>query len=327
MMKKNWCSFLMKIGLIFGMALLGGCQKLTVLNSHGQVGAEEAFLIKLSLGLMLIVVLPVFVMVIWFSIRYRASNKKATYKPYWAHSSAIEWVVWLVPIAIVCVLGYLTWVKTHELDPYKPLQSKNKTVRVEVISTDWNWLFIYPDEHVASVNELVFPENTPVSFHLTSASVMTSFFIPQLGSQMYAMAGMRTQLNLMADTVGVYDGKNIEYSGNGYATMHFKALSMSPGDFEAWLKRASQSDKVLNEAAFEQLRKPQINYPVTLFSNVTPGLFNHILHEFMGWMGGSGSKEMIMDQEHSLMNHDDHHPNHSMEMPTPMNDKNNKEEK
>nr|WP_107820817.1 ubiquinol oxidase subunit II [Mangrovibacterium marinum] len=276
-------------------AILGGCKKMVVLEPSGPVGEQQAFLIKVAFLLMLIVVLPVFVMVIWFSIRYRASNKKATYKPKWTHSNAIEAVVWGVPVAIIIALGYLTWDSTHKLNPYKPLESENKPLKIDVISTDSDWLFVYPEYNVAVANQLVFPVNTPLNFRLTSGSVMTSFFIPALGSQMYVMAGMQTRLHLMASEVGVFRGHNMEYSGNGYAGMHFKAISTTDAGFENWLKGVKEATDTLTVARFKKINAMfHQNHPVTSFSSVEPNLFNTIMMEYMQWMHTPEHGEMEM---------------------------------
>ena len=293
--RKKGIKFLKGIGLLLIAVFLGGCDKLVVLNSKGTVGAEEALLIKIAFALMLIVVIPVFVMVIWFSIRYRATNTKATYKPNWTHSTTIGWVVWMVPVAIIAVLAYITWESTHQLNPYKPLESDAKPIRIDVISTDSDWLFVYPEYHVAVINQLVFPVNVPLNFRLTSSSVMTSFFIPALGSQMYSMAGMQTRLHLMANEVGVFTGKNMEYSGNGYAGMHFKAISTTSAGFENWLNEARQSPDSLNMERFRKISMMfNINHPVTTFSAVDPQLFNKVMGEYMQWMG-TPDREMKMD--------------------------------
>ena len=197
----------------------------------------------------------------------------------------IDGAIWLVPVAIVIVLAYLTWTGTFRLDPYKPIASGAKPLTIEVVSLDWKWLFIYPDQDIAAVNQLVFPAGVPLSFRLTSDTVMTSFFIPQLGSQMYAMAGMQTRLHLMADEPGVYAGQNQEFSGRGYADMHFKAIATSPEEFQAWVEKARQSPEKLDLARYEELRKPTIGDPVTYFSSVKPGLFEHVMSKYMGWMG------------------------------------------
>ncbi len=298
-MKKNYYSFFTGGVLLLLMIFLNSCSNHIVIDSKGPIGSEEVNLIKIAFILMMVVVLPVFVMVIWFSIRYRANNKKATYKPGWAHSNKIEWVIWTVPIAIVAALSYLTWVKTHELDPYKPIKSEAEPIRIEVISTDWNWLFIYPDYNIAVTNHLVFPANRPLSFRLTSASVMTSFFIPQLGSQIYVMAGMETKLHLMADHEGTYSGFNFEYSGNGYADMNFDAVATSEDDFNQWIEQAKQSPNKMNMNTYQVFRNPSINYPVKTYSSVESGLFNINMMEYMGWMGGS-CHNMDMD---GTMNH------------------------
>jgi cytochrome o ubiquinol oxidase subunit 2 len=236
-------------------------------------------------------------MVAWFSVRYRASNKKATYKPKWTHSNAIETVVWGIPILIIAVLAYITWVSTHELNPYEPLEAENKALEIDVISTDSDWIFVYPEYKVACVNQLVFPVKTPLNFRFTSGSVMTSFFIPALGSQMYVMAGMQTKLHLMADEVGVFRGQNMEYSGNGYAGMHFKAISTTNEGFENWLKGVKEAKDTLSVERFKEINRMfHMNHPVTSFSSVDPDLFNTIMMENMHWMHMPGHNEMEMKE-------------------------------
>lgn len=258
---------------------------MVVLDPKGPIGSEERFLIYMAIALMLIVIVPVFIMTFWFAAKYRASNKKANYDPKWTDSKRVEAVIWAVPILIIIALSYLTFTRTSSLDPYKSLPSENEPIKVEVISMDWNWLFIYPDYNIASVNELVFPEKTPLSFRLTSSTVMTSFFIPQLGSQMYVMAGMTTRLNLLANETGTYTGQNNEFSGHGYATMHFKAISMTSPDFDAWVQKVKQSPDSLSMQMYEHVNEPNIGYPVTFYSSVTPNLFDHVVSEYMDWMG------------------------------------------
>ncbi|HKJ40599.1 MAG TPA: ubiquinol oxidase subunit II [Sunxiuqinia sp.] len=289
---------------------LSGCKKMVVLDPKGPVGIEQAFLIKLAFFLMLIVVIPVFAMIIWFSVRYRASNKKATYKPKWAHSNAIEVVVWGVPVLIIAVLGYICWDSTNRLDPYKPLQSENKPLEIDVISTDSDWLFIYPEYGVASINEMTFPVNTPLNFRLTSGSVMTSFFIPALGSQMYVMAGMQTKLHLMASELGTYRGENVVYSGNGYAGMHFKAISSTQQAFANWVKQTKASADTLSLDRFNQINEMyNINHPATAFSSVEPDLFKKVIKKNMHWMpeqknmkGMSGNESAMESHSHGGMN-------------------------
>lgn len=273
------------LGFSIFALLMTGCNKLIVLNSKGPVGQEETTLIYMSIGAMLIVIVPVFVMTYLFVKRYRDRNDLADYKPGWVHSTKVELVIWLVPLMIVAFLSYLVWVKTYELDPYKPIASDNKPLNIQVISLDWNWLFIYPDYDIATVNELVIPEKVPLSFNLTSATVMTSLFIPQLGSQMYAMAGMQTKLHLLANEPGTYEGHNIEFSGKGYDTMHFNVIAKTMQGFDEWVSQAKAKNNQLDLAAYSKLSQPSTNYPITIFSPVEPGLFNHVMQSFMGWMG------------------------------------------
>jgi cytochrome o ubiquinol oxidase subunit 2 len=281
--------------------LMTGCEKLIVLNSKGPIGQEETTLIYMSIGAMLIVIVPVFVMTYLFVKRYRDSNNNADYQPNWVHSTKVELVIWLVPFLIVAFLSYLVWVKTYELDPYKPIASDHKPLNIEVISMDWNWLFIYPDYNIAMVNELVIPEKVPLSFRLTSATVMTSFFIPQLGSQMYAMAGMQTKLHLLADETGTYEGHNIEFSGEGYDTMHFEVIAKTMQDFEEWMNEVKEKNNQLDLAAYKHLSQPSTNYPITIFSPVEPGLFNHVMQSFVGWMGDNQNmKHMGMDKMNTM---------------------------
>ena len=261
-------------------AFLGGCSSVVLLDPKGPIGEAERVVILVAIGLMLIVVIPVFVMTFLFARRYRASNTKATYTPKWSYSPKIDLIIWLVPIAIVIALSILAWSKTHHLNPYKPISPGVEPIRVEAVSLDWKWLFIYPDHHIATVNELVFPAGIPLSFRITSDTVMTSFFIPQLGSQIYAMAGMQTRLHLMADEPGVYDGHNQQFSGRGFADMNFKAVAVPPKQFEGWVQKARRSALRLDLPRFEELREPSTGCPVTYFSWVEPDLFDHILSEY-----------------------------------------------
>lgn len=185
------------------IALLSGCQG-GILDPKGQIAAEQKSLILTATALMLLVVIPVIVMTLVFAWKYRAGNKEAAYEPKWSHSTKIEVVVWLIPCIIIAFLATLTWKSTHKLDPYRPLESDKKAIQVQVVALNWKWLFIYPEQQIASVNELVFPADTPVSFKITSDAAMNSFFIPQLGGQIYAMAGMQTQLHLIANEPGTY---------------------------------------------------------------------------------------------------------------------------
>jgi cytochrome o ubiquinol oxidase subunit II len=278
----NRKKYMVIIGLLSlcGMMFLGGCSDMVLFFPKGPIGDAERFVIIVAIALMLIVVIPVAIMVFWFPRKYRASNTKATYMPKWSHSGKIELVVWLVPALIVTVLGTLVWHYTVHLDPYKPIDTGVKPVRIEAVSLDWKWLFIYPDHRIAAVNQLVFPANVPLSFRLTSGTVMTSFFIPQLGSQIYAMAGMQTRLHIMADEPGTYLGQNQHFSGRGFTGMHFKAIALPREQFDAWVQKVKQSPEKLDLARYEDIQKPSANHPVVFFSWVKPNLFEHIIRQF-----------------------------------------------
>jgi len=265
-------------GLIASVGL-SGC-KLEVLESKGVVGAAESSLIATATYTMLLVVVPVILLTLFIAWRYRASNKNATYAPKWAHSTAIEVVVWIIPAIIILYLGILTWKSTHELDPYKPLESSVKPINVEVVALDWKWLFIYPDLGVASVNQLAFPVGTPVNFRITSDSVMNSFFIPELGGQIYAMAGMQTKLHLLTDHAGDYAGISANYSGKGFSDMKFRALAMSNGDFDAWLKQVRNAPEALSMDVYTGVARPSEKVAVRYFSTVDPKLFSNIVAKY-----------------------------------------------
>ncbi|WP_112843161.1 cytochrome o ubiquinol oxidase subunit II [Proteus mirabilis] len=269
------------LSLLAAAVLLSGCD-MALMNPKGAIGAEQKTLILIALGLMLIVVIPVILMVIVFTYRYRESNTKATYRPNWAHSNKIELVVWTVPIIIIVILATITWKTTHELDPYKPLVSDEKPVTIEVVSMDWKWLFIYPEQGIATVNELAFPTNVPVNFKITSDSVMNSFFIPRLGGQIYAMAGMQTKLHLIANEPGEYQGMSASYSGHGFSDMKFTAIATPDrAGFDAWVAKVKQSSDTLNTtAAFDELAKPSQKNPVTYYSSVKPMLFQETISKF-----------------------------------------------
>lgn len=268
---------------------LAGCSQTLLFDPKGPIGDTERFVIIVSFALMLIVVIPVFIMAIWFPWRYRGSNTTAPYDPKWSHSARIESVIWLVPAIIVTFLGIIVWKTTHQLDPHKPIETGVTPIVIEAVSLDWKWLFIYPDQQIATVNQLVFPDNVPLSFKLTSATVMTSFFIPQLGSQIYAMAGMQTQLHLLADEPGAYTGQNQQFSGNGYADMNFKALAVSREEFESWVSKVRQSPDKLDMGRYQELEEQSSDTPVMYFSAIPPNLFEHIL--------GKYNKAMDMDPD------------------------------
>ena len=274
-----------KFGLwpLLGLCLLlSGCRT-AVLDSKGAIGLAQKDLILTATWLMLLVVVPVFIMIAAFSWRYRARNQQATYAPNWAHNNAIEAVVWGIPIAIIAVLAVVTWRSSHALDPRQPLinPTDQAVINVEVVSLDWKWLFIYPDYGVASVNELAFPVHTPVRFHITSQSVMNSFFIPQLGSQLYAMGGMQNVLHLVANEPGHYLGMSANYSGNGFSGMKFTAIVADQAGFDTWIQQAKAAPAVLNWAQYQALSMASQNHPVTHYGQVSPRLYQAILRQYM----------------------------------------------
>jgi cytochrome o ubiquinol oxidase subunit 2 len=261
--------------------LLSGCS-LDVLNPKGIVGAAEKQLILTSTWAMLIVVIPVILLTLLFAWRYRAANKTATYDPKWSHSTAVEVVVWTIPSLIILFLGVLTWNTTHQLDPYRPLDSRIKPIDVDVVALDWKWLFIYPGQGIASVNQLAIPVGTPVNFHITSDTVMNSFFIPQLGSQVYAMAGMETQLHLIADQAGDYAGLSANFSGPGFSDMKFRTLALPEDQFQQWVQKVHAAPAHLDTAAYRLLSAPSEANPVVYYSQVDNGLFHSIMTEHDG---------------------------------------------
>lgn len=279
MIKKRYPRLFSLLSLLGVTLLLGGCD-FVLLDPKGQVGVEEKSLIITAILLMLIVVVPVIIMTIVFAWRYRASNTKATYAPDWAHSNKIEVVVWTVPILIILVLGYITWTSTHSLDPRQPITSDQPQMTIQVVSLDWKWLFIYPEQGIATVNELAFPANVPVRFEVTSASVMNSFFIPQLGSQIYAMAGMKNTLHLIADHEGNYRGLSANYSGHGFSGMRFNASVTSQEKFNEWVQQVKQSAAGLDAEKYAALEKASQNNPVERFGAVTPNFYDSIVEKY-----------------------------------------------
>src|SRR6185312_10224301 len=265
---------------LLAVLLLSGC-RWAVLDPKGPVGMQERSIIITATVLMLIVVVPVIALILIFAWRYRASNGKAEYRPNWSHSNRIEAVVWLIPCIIIAALAVITWRTSHSLDPYRPLDSKVKPIRIDAVALDWKWLFIYPDQKVATVNEVAFPANVPVEFHITSATVMNAFFIPQLGSQIYAMAGMQTKLHLIAREAGSYDGLSSNYSGAGFSDMRFKAIATTEQGFRDWLAKAKASAATLDLPTYQALEQPSEKVPVSYYATVAPGLFEDILHKDM----------------------------------------------
>lgn len=275
-MIKLFTSFCCFLAILF----LSGCHS-GVLAPKGPIAHQELQLLIFSVALMLLVVIPVIVMTFWFGWRYRASAN-AKYRPEWSHSYLLEAICWGVPCLIIFILAAVTWFTTHSLDPYKPLDSTAKPVNIQVVALDWKWLFIYPEEKIASINEITIPLDRPINFDLTAAAPMNSFIIPQLAGQIYAMTGMKTQLHLIAKEPGRYRGFSANYTGYGFAGMQFYVQATSEENFQNWIKSVKASPKTLTWDIFWQnLVKRSVNDPVTYFGQVQTNLFDDIVMYYM----------------------------------------------
>jgi cytochrome o ubiquinol oxidase subunit 2 len=259
--------------LILGV---GGCSE-GVLAPVGPVGGAENQILMETFVAMMLVVAPVILMTLAFAWWFRASNRRAKFLPDWSYSGKIEFTVWIIPLLLIVFLATLAWSGAHDLDPYAPLKSGRKPVRIEVVSLDWKWLFIYPDYGVASVNEMAVPTGTPIDLRLTSGTVMNSFFVPQLGSQIYTMAGMQTRLSLQADRPGTYRGLSAQFSGDGFSDMHFTVRAGDDASFARWVETARASRARLDAAAYDQLATRQATAAARLYGGVATTLFDHAL--------------------------------------------------
>jgi cytochrome o ubiquinol oxidase subunit 2 len=257
------------------------------LDPQGPIASAERLLLINSTAIMLVVVIPVIVATLAFAWWYRASNTRATRSLDESYEGRVEFVVWSIPALTVILLGGVIWLGSHQLDPRAPIAAKSDPLRVDVVALDWKWLFIYPDQGVAAVNQLVIPAGTPVEFRLTSATVMNSFFVPQLGSQVYAMGGMITHLHLLADEPGEYPGFSAMFSGDGFSDMRFIAKAVPPGDFNAWLEQARGTGSGLDDAGYAELAKPSKAVPPTTYRSVEPKLFERILDQTMAGSGNA----------------------------------------
>jgi cytochrome o ubiquinol oxidase subunit 2 len=255
--------------------------KIAVLNPKGIIGLKQRDLMAVSTALMLIVVIPVFVLTIYICWVYRASNPNANYTPDWNHSLLAEAVWWGLPFTIVLLLSILTWKSTHELDPYKPIKSDIKPLVIQVVALQWKWLFIYPEQNIATVNFIQFPQKTPITFEITADAPMNSFWIPELGGQIYAMPGMKTQLNLIADEIGRFRGSSANISGKGFSGMVFIAESSSSADFDQWVQSVRHSPNQLDMHEYQNLVKPSEYDPVTVYSLQQKDLFEQIVMKSM----------------------------------------------
>jgi cytochrome o ubiquinol oxidase subunit II len=267
--------WLRALSLTGASALLASCNE-GVLDPRGPVGKAERIILYDSTAIMLAVVIPVIVFTLVFAWWFRARNKRARYRPDWEYSGRIEMIIWSIPALIVLFLGGIAWTGSHDLDPPVPLAGSSAPLDIEVVSLDWRWLFIYPHEGIASLNRLVVPAGVPLRFRLTSTTVMNSFFVPQLGSQIYAMPNMVTRLNLEADQPGTFEGLSAQFSGDGFSDMRFDLVSTEAGAFKDWVNATKTQGGVLDARTFEELVRPAKADGVKTYAEVSGGLFDEI---------------------------------------------------
>jgi cytochrome o ubiquinol oxidase subunit 2 len=253
---------------------------LAILHPKGDVGIKERNLFIFTTLLALLVVIPVYILTIAIVWRYRAGNHKATYKPEWDHNTKLETIWWGIPCTIIFILAVVAWTSSHELDPFKPLQTSKKPVTIQVVAMQWKWLFIYPEQHIATVNYLEIPEKTPINFEITSDAPMNSFWIPKLGGQIYAMSGMTTHLHLIANEQGVYSGSSANISGKGFADMRFNVRASSEQSFTKWVQTVRNKPDQLTQASYAQLAKPG-TMRAKLFGRSESGLYDTVVMKYM----------------------------------------------
>ncbi len=274
------------IALLPLMAALSGCN-LVVLNPSGDVASQQGDLVVISTLLMLLIIVPVMALTVLFAWRYRQSNNTARYEPDWDHSTQLELVIWAAPLLIIICLGAITWVTTHKLDPYRPLDriaagkpvpAGTKPLDVQVVALDWKWLFVYPEYGIASVNEMAAPIDRPIRFSITASTVMNSFYVPALAGMIYAMPGMETKLHAVINETGTFKGFSSNYSGAGFSHMRFAFLGLSDGDFDGWVSKVRSAGGSLDRNGYLALEKPSENVPVQHFGAVDPKLFQAVVN-------------------------------------------------
>src|SRR3984957_5859389 len=249
---------------------------MNILDPQGPIGAAEKTILIDSVAIMLAIVLPTIVAIFAFAFWFRASNTKARYLPDWAYSGRIELVVWAIPALTVILLGGVAWIGAHQLDPAKAIDGSQEPLKIKVVSLDWKWLFIYPDQKIAAINTLTVPVGVPLQFELTSASVMNVFFIPQFGSMIYAMNGMTTRLNLRADSPGTYQGLAAHFNGDGFSDMHFDVHVVPPEQFSKWAQDAAKAEKSLDQHGYGEIARPSMNDTPAIYRLADQNLFRAI---------------------------------------------------
>jgi cytochrome o ubiquinol oxidase subunit 2 len=260
--------------------LAAGCDRAVILNPKGPIADAERGLLGDAFLVMMLVIVPVIVMGFLFAWRYRASNRGAAYAPTWAYSAKVDAVVWLVPALIVIAVAVLVWRSTHKLDPYREIVSNEPPLDVQVVAEDWKWLFIYPEQGIAVVNQMAIPAGRPISLRITSDTVMNSFYVPALAGQIYAMAGMQTRLQLLADGPGRFVGRNTQYSGGGFSDQYFEVLALSAADFDAWVAKAKRSSDKLDAPTYARLSEKSRRNPVAYYATVESRLFDSIIEKY-----------------------------------------------
>lgn len=266
---------------------LAGCSNAVLLSPAGDMAARQRDLIIIATCLMLLIIVPVICLTLLFAWRYRESANNAHYNPEWDHSTVLELAIWAAPLLIIIALGAVTWVSTHQLDPYRPLTrlddrrpvaADTKPLVVEVVAMDWKWLFLYPEQGIATVNELAAPVDRPIAFRITSTSVMNAFFVPSLAGMVYAMPGMETKLHAVFNETGRFTGFSANYSGAGFSNMRFGVRSLSPQDFAKWTAKARSQGQTLDRATYLKLERPSEKEPVRHYASVEPDLFDRIVN-------------------------------------------------
>ena len=293
LIKQKGPRFILSTMTFFSILTISGCHASHgVFDPRGLIAKQERTLMMDSVALMLIVVIPVIIMSFAFAFRYRKTHdNQSKYRPEWAHNNLLESFWWGIPLVIIVVLGIMTWKYSHKLDPYRKLDVPGKPMVIEAVALRWKWLFIYPDKNIATINYVDVPVNKPFEFYITSDAPMSALFIPQLGSQIYAMAGMRTRLNLISSHIGVYDGLDTQYNGKGFSSMHFKVHVTSQKTFDQWVNHVKESadSKPLTVSEYAKLWQPRVqkdkwNHDIPdkplFFSSVAPNLFKRIMWQY-----------------------------------------------
>lgn len=263
-----------------------------ILKPSGWVAEQQRNLIVFTMLLSLVVIIPVFYMLIRFVTKYDEKNAHEKYSPELDGNTKIEFLWWTIPIVLMTILGVVTFKTSHSLDPFKPLVNDNPAMTIQVVALDWKWLFIYPEQKIASVNYVKIPTNRPVEFKITSDASMNSFWIPDLGGQIYAMSGMSTEINLIADKSGEYKGSSANLSGKGFAGMKFTTSAVSQMEFDRWASEVAQSDKAFNSDMYERLSKPSENEPTALYRLEDDKIFDNAINKYMN----HGSQSMTMTE-------------------------------